>query len=225
MTAENLQDPISTPLTAHLSPVQRAILNQVVSAYRSERAQESGSKPGWHPEGVKLVFAGDTTGQLQYLVSTDARLGANAEVQMALRHVQESASTEPMVHFLAATVTETSGQAEVVSVQVLDLAEIFGRLIEVEYRYNNTGCRSVCPLSGEEFKPYIGEAAFLPGTWTPVCEEILPPPGQMKEDAACARWTVGEVQAFMVSQWRAALAARQKAIPTSPAFAEVDRPF
>jgi hypothetical protein len=225
MTAEQLQDPVSTPVTAHLTPVQRAVFNQAVSAYLAERAQESGSKAPWHPEGVKLVFAGDESGQLQYLRSYDIRRGAYAEVQLALMHVQESSSDKPSAHFMAATVTETGGTAEVRSVQVLDLTELFSHSIEVEYRHNNTGCRGVCPLSGEVFKPYIGEYPFLAGTWTPVFEEILPPAGPANADLSRASWTVGEVQAFMVSQWRAASVARKETTPSAPALPLEDCPF
>jgi hypothetical protein len=229
MTAEKLQDPVSTPVTAHLTPVQRALFNQALSAYLSDRAT---AVPIEAEFGVKVIsgdvtltFAGAASGELQYLRINDPDFGANAETKMALLHVQESTGDQPPVHFLTAAVTVVNGEPEVTDVKVLDLAEMFNRVLEVEYRHNNTGCRAVCPLSGEVFKPYFGEYPFLAGTWDPVFEGSLPPAGPENPDPSRARWTVGEVQAFMVSQWRTALAARKESAPAAPALSQVDCPF
>lgn len=229
MTAKQLQDPVSTPVTAHLTPVQRALFNQAVSAYLTARASEAKMEAEFGVEirskGTKLVFSGDASGQLQYVRADDIRFGDAAEVRLALLHVQGSLGDQPSVHFMAATVTEANGSAEVSSLQVLDLAELFSRVIEVEYRYNNTGCRGACPLSGEVFKPFIGDYPFLAGTWDPVFEGCLPPAGPENLDPSRARWTVGEVQAYMVSQWHAVQAARNN--PALPAVvgSDVDNPF
>lgn len=220
MTAEKLQDPVSTPVTAHLTPVQRAVFNQAVSSHLAANASGTEIEAELGVEifsgEVKLTFAGDAKGHLQYLGIEDIRYGGYAEVRLALLHVQESTGDQPSVHFMAATLANGSGNAEVTSVQVLDLAELFSRSVEVEYRHNNTGCKGVCPLSGEVFKPHIGEHPFLAGTWDPVFEGILPPASAANEDPARARWTVSEVQAFMMSQWRAESAARDKAVVPSP---------
>lgn len=229
MTAEKLQDPVSTPAIAHLSPVQRAVFNQALSEHLSARTSAAEIEAELRVElfsgEVKLVFAGDAAGQLHYLRVNDNRFGAYAEVGLALLHVQESTNDHPSAHFMAATLADGSGNAEVTSVQVLDLAELFSRSVEVEYRHNNTGCRAVCPLSGEVFKPHIGEHPFLAGTWDPVFEGAVPPAGPANEDPSRARWTVGEVQAFMVSQWRAESAARDKAVAPSPDLSDRDYPF
>jgi len=226
MTVEKMQDPWSTPATKHLTPVQRAVFNQALSSYASSSAREAEIEAELrtkvHSGAVKLTFTGDETGHLQYLRIDDVGYADNAEIRLALLHEQESTGDQPSVHFMTAVVTGIGDQAEATDVRVLDLDELRSRIIEVEYRYNNTGCRSVCPLTGEVFKPHFGDYPFLAGTWDPVFEGSLPPAGPANTDPSRSRWTVGEVQEFLVAQWRAESLAREKAVVPAPPQAVAD---
>jgi hypothetical protein len=45
--------------------------------------------------------------------------------------------------------------------------------INIELKWNNTCCRSVCPITGDWFRPYWGLYPFLEGTWEPISVDAL----------------------------------------------------
>jgi hypothetical protein len=45
--------------------------------------------------------------------------------------------------------------------------------IDIEVKWNNTCCNSICPVTQEEHKPFFGMYPFLAGTWDPVSYDAI----------------------------------------------------
>lgn len=154
---------------AVMADEDKILLEQAVASHVQTIGVPDADRP------VKLVAAGDVHGNVNgmqaYYEDGENLLEESLVLMEGLPGRKPYA---PSVRFVTAVLANKGGRCVAQLAATLNPYEVLNRTIDIELKYNNAAVKSVCPLTKDVHKPYIGIYPFQAGTWDPFEREIMP---------------------------------------------------
>lgn len=185
-----------------LSAAHQALLEEAVDRHMQTIGLPDQERP------VRIVMSGNPAGNLNYIHGYYLDHSDNLEIGMALNQ-DIRGFYGPETLFMSAVLANKDGKCVVDDFEVYDWEELENRVVAIDVKWNNAAVKSICPLTLESHKPYIGFYPFLADTWSPIDRDIVPSRVWLKVSLLAEEWEANEDEILSLDLSEAEKAARR----------------